>query len=249
MPMPSPFKKVLLNHVFERCLKKADLLLVPTEKYKREFDALGFENVYYTPLGVDTELFNPSKRDFYLKKLLGVEESKFLLLYAGRLSVEKGIKTLLQAFELLDPSLFHLVVVGKGPLSFLVKWYAKRFNNLTYIPYLEKRELSVLYASADLFVSASSFETFGFAFLEAQASGTPVCAFDLELETQILKEFLSKERTPQALAQAIVKGTDLVSKSTRIYLRQRVEEDFSIFKNLERIISLYYSKIFARTYC
>jgi len=249
MPMPSPFKKMLLNHVFEKCLKKADLLLVPTEKYKREFDALGFENVYYTPMGVDTELFNPSKRDFYLKKLLGVEEKKFLLLYAGRLSVEKGIKTLLQTFELLDPSLFHLVVVGKGPLSFLVKWYAKRFNNLTYIPYLEKRELSVLYASADLFVSASPFETFGFSFLEAQASGTPVCAFDLELETQILKEFLSKERTPQALAQAIVKGTDLVSKSTRLYLRQRVEEDFSIFKNLERIISLYYSKTFARMYC
>jgi glycosyltransferase involved in cell wall biosynthesis len=249
MPVPSPFKKVLLNHVFERCLKKADLLLVPTEKYKREFDALGFENVYYVPLGVDTELFNPSKRDFYLKKLLGVEESKFLLLYAGRLSVEKAIKTLLQAFELLDPSLFHLIVVGKGPLSFLVKWYSKRFNNLTYIPYLEKRELSVLYSSADLFVSASSFETFGFTFLEAQASETPVCAFDLELETQILKEFLSKERTPQALAQAIVKGTDLIFKSIRLYLRQRVEEDFSIFKSLERIISLYYSKTFTRIYC
>lgn len=56
MPMPSPFKKMLLNHVFEKCLRKTDLLLVPTEKYKREFDALGFENVYYTPLGVDTEL-------------------------------------------------------------------------------------------------------------------------------------------------------------------------------------------------
>lgn len=76
-----------------------------------------------------------------------------------------------------------------------------------------------------------------------------MCAFDLELETQILKEFLSKERTPQTLAQAIIKGTDLIPKSTRLYLRQRVEEDFSIFKNLERIICLYYSKTFARTCC
>jgi len=76
-----------------------------------------------------------------------------------------------------------------------------------------------------------------------------VCAFDLELEIQILKESLSKERIPQALAQAILKGTDLISKSTSLYLRQRVEEDFSIFKNLEGIISLYYSKTFARTYC
>lgn len=64
MPMPSPFKKMLLNHVFEKCLRKTDLLLVPTEKYKREFDALGFENVYYTPLGVDTELFNPPSGTF-----------------------------------------------------------------------------------------------------------------------------------------------------------------------------------------
>ena len=92
MPMPSPFKKMLLNHVFERCLKKADLLLVPTEKYKREFDALGFENVYYAPMGVDTELFNPSKRDFYLKKTLGSGREEIFTPICGQAERRKGHK-------------------------------------------------------------------------------------------------------------------------------------------------------------
>jgi len=126
------------------------------------------------------------------------------LLYVGRFSLEKGIKNLIKTLFYLDPERFHLLVVGSGPLQSLVKFAIKKHNNLTYVPYLPQEELAVLYASSDIFVSASKFETFGFSFLEAQASGLPVCAYDLDLETQLLKDALAKEHTPQALAEKVV---------------------------------------------
>ncbi|MQL52003.1 glycosyltransferase [Desulfofundulus thermobenzoicus] len=57
----------------------------------------------------------------------------------------------------------------------LREWASGR-DDVTIWGYLQGRELSEVYASADLFVTAGRAETFGLTILEAQASGLPVVA-------------------------------------------------------------------------
>ncbi|WP_448587474.1 glycosyltransferase [Thermocrinis sp.] len=229
-PMPKKMKEKLFSLIVDKCLKVADIILVPSLRYKKELESFGLENVHYIPLGVDTRTFHPSKRDRSFKNSLGIQTEKLLLIYVGRLSPEKGVNTLTKLMKKLDPSMFHMLIVGRGPLEVFIKGQQKKIPNLNYIPYISsKEELARVYASADLFVSASKFETFGLAFLEAQSSGLPVCAFDLQLETQILKETLSDDMSVDGLTECVIRASELVKYNTNIreYLHRKVKENFS----------------------
>ncbi len=67
-----------------------------------------------------------------------------------------------------------LIVVGKGPEEKKLKKMAGR--NITFLKNLSREELRGLYQGARAFVFAG-IEDFGIAFVEAQACGTPVLAF------------------------------------------------------------------------
>jgi glycosyltransferase involved in cell wall biosynthesis len=98
------------------------------------------------------------------------------VLYAGRITHEKGADLLVEAFEAAkarDPRL-HLVLAGGGPEQ---EWVRERVGaDATFLGWLEGAELARVYASADVFMFPSSTDTFGQVILEAQASGLPVLA-------------------------------------------------------------------------
>lgn len=136
------------------------------------------DKIRMIPRGIDIEAFHPSRRNGFLKKRYGIEET-IRLLYVGRVSKEKNLPVLAAAFRKLaqtEPDA-HLVVVGDGP-------YLKEMKSVmadlpcTFTGYLEGEELSVAYASSDLFVFPSTTDTFGNVVLEAQASGLPVIVTD-----------------------------------------------------------------------
>ncbi len=239
-PVPKKLKESLFNIVVDKCLRAVEFILVPSLKYKRELESLGLENVHYVPLGVDIQTFHPRKKDDQLRHSLGIQEEKILLLYVGRLSPEKGINALIKVLKRLDPSTFHMLMVGRGTLELLVKFYERRLPNLTYIPYINSKEqLAKVYASGDIFLSASRFETFGLVFLEAQSSGLPVCAFNLELETQILKDILAPNGDVESLTESVYKASELIRQDSylRDYLHKKVKEIFSwevTFKSLSK---------------
>ena len=130
------------------------------------------ERVVRWDRGVDTARFDPALRD---EALLPGE---FRVLYAGRVSKEKNIDLLADAFALAherDPRL-HLVVAGGGPEQPRLK---KRLGDrATFIGWLEGAALAAAYASADAFCFPSETDTFGQVVLEAQASALPVLAVD-----------------------------------------------------------------------
>jgi len=84
------------------------------------------------------------------------------VLYAGRLSREKGVLELVEAADGM-----HLVVAGDGPLRDRVP------QALGFVP---RAELATLYARAAVFACPSHREGFGVACLEAMAHGRPVVA-------------------------------------------------------------------------
>ena len=98
------------------------------------------------------------------------------MLYAGRLTREKGADLLAKAFlqaRERDPRL-HLVLAGGGPEEHLLR--ARLGEHATFLGWIEGDELAATYASADIFLFASRTDTFGQVLLEAQASGLPVVA-------------------------------------------------------------------------
>jgi glycosyltransferase involved in cell wall biosynthesis/predicted metal-dependent phosphoesterase TrpH len=120
--------------------------------------------------GVDCDRFDAAKadRDAY--------PGEIKVLYAGRLTREKGVDLLAESFlraHRSDPRL-HLLLAGGGPEEAELR--ARLGERATFLGWLGGEELARAYASADAFLFCSSTDTYGQVILEAGASGLPVVA-------------------------------------------------------------------------
>ena len=120
--------------------------------------------------GVDVARFGPEKadRDAYPGELR--------VLYAGRLTREKGVDLLAESFlraRAVEPRL-HLLVAGGGPEEAELR--ARLGEHATFLGWLDGDDLARAYAGADLFLFCSRTDTYGQVVLEAGASGLPVVA-------------------------------------------------------------------------
>lgn len=97
-------------------------------------------------------------------------------LYVGRLSVEKGLDTLLAAWEHVGQQM-PLKIVGNGPLTKEVVEATKRFPNVKWLGRMPMTEVYELMGGAKVLIIPSKwYETFGRVAVEAFAKGTPVIA-------------------------------------------------------------------------
>ncbi len=120
--------------------------------------------------GVDVSRFSPAKAD--PTAFPGLTK----VLYAGRLTREKGVDLLAESFlraNRFEPRL-HLLLAGGGPEEAELR--AKLGKHATFLGWLEGEELARAYASADIFLFCSRTDTYGQVVLEAGASGLPVVA-------------------------------------------------------------------------
>jgi glycosyltransferase involved in cell wall biosynthesis/predicted metal-dependent phosphoesterase TrpH len=120
--------------------------------------------------GVDLARFSPQRR------VAGLLPGEITVLYAGRLTREKGADLLADAFLAArerDPRL-HLALAGGGPEEHALS--ERLGEHATFLGWLQGDDLARAYASADLFLFASRTDTFGQVLLEAQASGLAVVA-------------------------------------------------------------------------
>ena len=97
-------------------------------------------------------------------------------LYVGRLSPEKGIATMLQAWKSAQAPV-PLKIVGHGPLEALAKEAAAACSHIQFLGSRSFPEVLELMANADFLVFPSEwYETMGRTIMEAFAVGTPVLA-------------------------------------------------------------------------
>ncbi|PLW75466.1 glycosyltransferase family 4 protein [Cohaesibacter celericrescens] len=136
--------------------------MVATPSLKRDLEDRGFTDLHYWGRGVDLELFHPRN-----EKIL--DDAKPLLLYVGRVAVEKNINAFL---ELDCPG--TKIVVGDGPQRPELE---AKHPEVYFLGLKEGEELAAIYASCDVFVFPSKTDTFGIVLLEALASGLPVAAY------------------------------------------------------------------------
>jgi glycosyltransferase involved in cell wall biosynthesis len=157
-----------------------DVIYAPSQSTCNELIAKGIsaKKIRIYPRGIDVEQFHPQKRNDLLAKRFQIIDG-LSLLYVGRVSKEKNLHLLAEAFRRLcrHNSNVHLVVVGDGPYLHGMQ-QAMQGLPCHFTGYLKGKQLSEVYASSDLFVFPSSTDTFGNVVLEAQASGLPVVVTD-----------------------------------------------------------------------
>jgi glycosyltransferase involved in cell wall biosynthesis/predicted metal-dependent phosphoesterase TrpH len=147
-------------------------VLSPSPSADASVAALGADPalVWRWERGVDTDRFDPVKvdRDAF--------PGEFKVLYAGRLTKEKGVDLLAESFlraHAADPRL-HLLLAGGGPEEAELR--ERLGGSATFLGWLDGEELPRAYASADAFLFCSTTDTYGQVILEAAASGLPVVA-------------------------------------------------------------------------
>jgi alpha-1,6-mannosyltransferase len=148
--------------------RRFDLVVAPSQHIANRLDDAGVRRVAVQPLGVDTELFHPSKADpERVRRELGLRPDCKLLLFVGRPAREKNLESLVGALDLL-PDDYRLLVIGAGK-------FLDPHPKLICLDYVtDQATLTRLMASADAFVHANAQEPFGLVVLEAMAAGLPV---------------------------------------------------------------------------
>ncbi len=162
-----------LRHVHNRTLRT----FVPTRVLLARLEAEGYTNLRLLSRGVDTALFNPARRDEALRASWGAAPGDPVVLHVGRMAAEKNYPLLFRAFDAIkarEPRA-HLVLVGDGPM---LSAYQRQRPDVVFTGFYTGINLARHYAAGDLYLHASTTETFGNVITEALGSGLAVSAFD-----------------------------------------------------------------------
>jgi len=109
-------------------------------------------------------------------------------LFVGRLSPEKGVETLLRAWQRLSRN-WTLKIVGEGPLSPLVEAFCAENPDVEWLGPRPRTEVAKLMGAARVLVLPSEwYETFGRVAIESFATGTPVIASRLGAMKEVGEE-------------------------------------------------------------
>ncbi|HTI31852.1 MAG TPA: glycosyltransferase family 1 protein [Sphingomonas sp.] len=171
-----------------RFYRRADHVLAPTPAIVAEMKALrGDGRASVWSRGIDRILWNPSRRDADWRRAQGIRDDETVILFFGRLVLEKGIDIYLQVIaELARRGVkVRAMAVGEGPAR-------DRFPAEAILTgHLDGIDLARAVASADVMLSTSISESFGNVTLEAMASRLAIVSADVASARGLLEEGVS----------------------------------------------------------
>jgi glycosyltransferase involved in cell wall biosynthesis len=156
--------------------EQVDVYVVPTEFARKKFIEGGWP--------AEKTVVKPN---FVLADTGPGEGRGEYALFVGRLSSEKGVDTLLAAWERLRGRV-PLKIVGDGPLASQVIEGAGRVPEVECLGQIPLEEVFKVMGEATFLVFPSeSYETFGLVAIEAFARGTPVIASRIGAVTELVE--------------------------------------------------------------
>lgn len=128
-----------------------------------------------------------------------------VILYAGRISREKGVLDLPGIVNLIRSYIpeIQMVVAGTGPAEEELK---KLMPDAIYTGWVDHGKLSSIFTAADILLLPSRFDTFSCAVLEALSCGLPVAAYNTKGPKDILRDSVSGflAETPEEMAGKVI---------------------------------------------
>lgn len=172
-----------LGHATEGYIRwlygKCEPVLVPSQATYDLLAARGYrtERLRLWSRGVDALQFTPARASATPRQRWRVDDRRPAILYAGRLSREKGLDIVPAISRWLDRRgvQHRLIFAGGGPMAAELR---ERCPDAVFLGAVSHDEMSIAMASADVLLFPSGTDSFGNVVLEAQASGLPVLVSD-----------------------------------------------------------------------
>ncbi len=191
--------------------------MVPNATLAGELMAQGFRHVNVIARGVDTQLFDPSRRSEALREQWGAAPQDPVLLHVGRLAAEKNLQLLVELWPAVrrHHPRARLVLVGDGPARAELE---QQLPGAIFAGMRHGDDLAAHYASGDLFVFPSVTETYGNVTPEALASGLPVLAYHYAAAALLVRSGVNGATVPMGTpATAFAdRALDLLSDRQRL---------------------------------
>ena len=224
----------LYGSKFFRLLKNHDMkILVLTQFHKNFLKDLGIseEKIYVYPNFINIPVDNQNRNESYI-------------VYAGRISEEKGIKELINVFSSMGNLNLKLKIIGEGPLLDEIV-HNNQNKEIEIIGVLDNRKvLDIISKSSGVVITTKMFEGQPTLLCEASALGVP----SIFPETGGISEFFP-DNYPLAYEQfnyeelegQIKKLNDLdfvknVGNSNKDYIKNLLNEE-QLYEDLKKILS------------
>ena len=206
-----PSKRVghfVVRTASKKLLKKVDTVIAPTRKVEDALHGYGMENeIKVVPSGINLEQHKKritEEERTEKRHALGISDEDVVLINLGRLGTEKNIDELLEFFAKARKHREHLrfLIVGDGPAREDLQKRAKELgveNDVIFTGMVKPSEVQEYYQLGDVFVSASTSETQGLTYIEAEANGLPLlcrqdeCLRDVIAQGENGYEYTSEE--------------------------------------------------------
>lgn len=176
-------------------------------------------------------------------------------LYVGRLSVEKGLGTLLAAWKQLENPI-PLKIVGDGPLSTMVTEAAQHQPCIEWLGRRPMSEVHALMGEAQFLIFPSEwYETFGRVAVEAFATGTPVIAAKIGAIAEIVQpgytglQFTPGDPADLARQVAYMLAHPDERENMRRNARQEFEAKYTAAANYAQLMAIYLRVLPAANFC
>lgn len=163
-----------LRWFYENC----EQVYVPTPSMIEELREKNIEtDLRIWARGIDTDTFNPEKRSDDWRKDHGFSADDVVITFVSRLVWEKNLEIYARVVNSISDKYNNAkaLIVGDGPAMAEMR---KLMPDAIFTGFLKGDELSIAYASSDIFFFPSDTETFGNVTLEAMASGLPCVVAD-----------------------------------------------------------------------
>lgn len=190
-------------------------------------------------------------RNGHMRQSLGFADNDVVLIYAGRMSTDKGLAILATAMQRVVQSgqvSLKLLLVGDGPDSVEIRACFQSLIDSRHVVMTGRRDdVDALNALSDIFVFPSFHENLSFALLEAMNAGLPVIATAVGGNVEIVVDgetgYLVPAGDAESLAQRIMELTADASLRERMGRagRARLESCFSAETMISRTDDLYRS--------
>jgi glycosyltransferase involved in cell wall biosynthesis len=229
--------------------KWSDYTLAPSRLIQDKMRAQGIPRVGLWRRGVDADLFHPSLRDEATRaELSGGHPDDTILLYVGRLAPEKQIEQVREVLRRVPGT--RLALVGGGPHRPVLEEYFAGLP-VTFAGYRTGESLARAYASADVFVFPSAFESFGLVLLEAMGAGIPVVSSRVGGAIDIVEEGVSGYTFDVDDVEGLVRGVAACVRepghlhAMKTAARKRAEY-YSWTTIMDELVACYYAMLEGR---
>jgi len=233
----------IIPYVLERLMiwfyNSMDEIHVPTREYMDITEARGYDRskMKIFRRGLDCSFFSMKETGkTILMERFGIRDG-VTLLFTGRMSKDKNLDLLLEAYRRLSARRdnVNLLLVGDGPYIGTIRKAMHGYDRVVLTGKLEQAVLPEVYAGSDMFIFPSIADTFGMSVLEAQACGLPSIVSEAGGPKEIIipgeTGFVASSTDVDEWVRTIEHVIDLMENDLEAYIDMREKSRDNVLAN------------------